>query len=184
MNGASTLNLADFYKWWLSLRQGDEIVPQLKSFIPAELGYASDWAYCMQRDNNGIIRARYWGVALDAMSSQQILGEDYLAAHTEEDAALLAEHYDHICSIPCGGYVERTMLTIDGRELKFRHIDLPLASGDRCVDHLCGISDVMAEYAPSRTRLKDKIENKFGKFRYFDLSAGPKIAEWETEGKA
>lgn len=179
--GGEPLNLDSFYDWWHSLKRGSEAVPHVQDFIPSKLQFSADWAYCMEREPCGMIRAKYWGVALEALSAQPILGVNYLSLFGEEDAALLEEHHDHICSIPCGGYMERTFLTIDGRSLKFRNIDLPLMDKDGVVSHVCGVSDLMEEHVPSMAQLRSKIVNQFDKFRYFDLEAGPKTEEWAAE---
>lgn len=173
-------DLQQFYRWWKRLRRDGETVPRIKDFDPADLDGAG-WVYVMHDEGGGAIRMVHFGAALAKFVAVDMHGKDYAAIMPASEAQVLREYMMHACMTPCGAFMDQRVKRLDGGEVRYLHLDLPMADDDGKVCLLAGCVSPLKETVPEIPERRERLLTYLLNFRDFDLESGPSLEAWQKE---
>jgi hypothetical protein len=166
-----------FHTWWRSLKSAPQPLPPVERFEPFTLPKFADTMFLVQREPAGGYQIRYMGEALQRLAVRPLSSGDYLELFEEDQAELLAQHFNFITGRRCGGYMKRRVERVDGMIVEAAHFGLPLMSGDGLVHHMCGIATILG-CTPSGKKRKT-ARNEIVEEAYLDLGHGVPVGTVE-----
>lgn len=162
------------------MRREGEALPRLEDFDPDTLAGA-EWVYILLDEGNGVIRITYYGAALAEYFGADMLGKDYAAAVPPEQSAVLREYMTHACEVPCGAFMDHRDRTPNGDEIRYLHLDLPMADNAGKAHALCGLVLPLEQKSASSAEPHGMFSTFMLDFRDFDLKTGASLEAWQRE---
>lgn len=160
-----------FHTWWWELGNKGQLAPKSGMYEDMLPDALKAYSFLIERHRGGDFIVHIAGDALNAVSAKRLEGENYLARFPADQAAVLGECMTHVCGQPCGADIVRTVEQLDGRQVSFRHLVLPMVDMLGIVSYVAGIVDLLAISDP-KNEPRVQPSNQLDGVAYLDIGNG------------